>query len=554
MERVYLSSTFQDLREHREAVRLQLQRLHLDDVAMEVYVAEPNRPVDRCIRDVRSCDLYIGLFAWRYGHIPKGHDRSITEIEYRTAVEHGKDRLIFLLHEDAPWPRSAMERGSGADRIEALRAELAEEHLSSFFSSVEELATLVTTAVAKWLVARRPDPGGIGAITPQDRDQAAPDTIALEELAGYRRRLQRYARLDLDALTPPQREEYLQTRLQSVFVEPNVRENPPALEHAEERVRDASKGKPPRRVLDVLVEHDARRMVLLGDPGAGKSTLARFLALSVAAVDGDERLASLRDHLPLLIELRTYAGLQAKGECHTLLEFLERLRETEGLGFEAGTLDRYLRERPVLMILDGLDEVFDPTQRETVARQIAGFASTYPKARLLVTSRITGYRHGTLTDAGFVHHTLQDLDDDQIGQFLTSWYTIALQDRPDEARRRRQQLQAAIAASRPIRELAGNPLLLTILAIIGRQQRLPRERWKVYDHAATVLVEHWDVDRHLQQQGRPIEAEFLDENDKKELLRRIAYRMQAAADPWRLPPQPGAAHRRRRLVGDRLRG
>jgi hypothetical protein len=201
MARVYVSSTYQDLKECREGVRLALQRLHQDDIAMETYVAEPERPVDKCLKDVASCDLYIGVFAWRYGYIPADHDRSITELEYRTAVQNNKDRLIFLLHEDAPWPRSYIEKGPGADRIEALRDELAQQHLCSFFSTPQELATLATTAVANWLSAQGRDPVTYGGITP-------------EELAAYYERLQQqYARLDLDALTPPQREEYLQIRL-----------------------------------------------------------------------------------------------------------------------------------------------------------------------------------------------------------------------------------------------------------------------------------------------------------------------------------------------------
>ena len=68
-------------------------------------------------------------------------------------------------------------------------------------------------------------------------------------------------------------------------------------------------------------------------------------------------------------------------------------------------------------------------------------------------------------------------------------------------------------------------MLLTILAIIGKHQALPRERWKLYDHAASVLVEHWDVNRHLQQQYES--PDFIDAEDKKELLRRLAYRMQS---------------------------
>jgi HEAT repeat protein len=540
MARVYVSSTYQDLRECREGVRLALQRLRQEDVAMETYVAEPERPVDKCLKDVAACDLYIGVFAWRYGHVPEGSSRSVTEMEYRTAVQHGKDRLIFLLEEHAPWPWSMIEKGPGTERIEALRDELKREHLCSFFSTAQELATLVTSAVANWLSG-------------QGREVAGHGTIAPAELDGYYERLQQqYGRLDLDALTPPQREEYLQIGLRSVFVEPSVRENPPLLELPKElwqklqaegefqegdlpagfdledlrRAREVYERKPRRPAIDVLTDHGAQRVVLLGDPGGGKSTLARYLVLSLTTPEGDRRLSALRSHLPLLIELRSYAVLQAKGQHETFLEYLDHLARTEGLGLRQDTLDAYLtQDGRALVVFDGLDEVLDPEERDTIARQIAGFAVRYPKARVLVTSRIIGYRRATLADARFTHYTLQDLDEGQIGEFLTSWYALALHDRPKDAEPRRQRLQVAVQESRPIRELAGNPLLLTILAIISKHQELPRERWKLYDHAATVLVEHWDVNRHLR--DRSIHADFLGEEDKKELLRRIAYRMQA---------------------------
>jgi HEAT repeat protein len=540
MARVYVSSTYQDLRECREGVRLALQRLHQDDVAMETYVAEPERPVDKCLKDVAACDLYIGVFAWRYGHVPEGSTQSVTELEYRTAIQHGKDRLIFLLEEHAPWPRSMIEKGLGAEHIEALRDELSREHLCSFFSTAQELATLVTSAVANWLSGQVQGVAGHGTIAPEELD------------AYYERLQQQYGRLDLDALTPPQREEYLQIGLRSVFVEPSVRENPPPLELPKElwqklqaegefqegdlpagldledlrRAREVYERKPRRPVIDVLTDQGAQRVVLLGDPGAGKSTLARYLVLSLTTLESGRRLSALRSYLPLLVELRSYAALQAKGQHGTFLEYLDHLARTEGLGLRQKTLDAYLtQDGRALVVFDGLDEVLDLEERGTIARQIAGFAVRYPKARVLVTSRIIGYRRATLADARFTHYTLQDLDEGQIGEFLTSWYALALHDRPKDAEPRRQRLQVAVQESRPIRELAGNPLLLTILAIISKHQELPRERWKVYDHAATVLVEHWDVNRHLR--DRRIHADFLGEEDKKELLRRIAYRMQA---------------------------
>ena len=159
MAKVYVSSTFLDLEECRGAVRQALQELGQDDVAMETYVAEPQRPLEKCLADVVACDLYVGVFAWRYGYIPPGHYKSISELEYRTAVKHGKDRLIFLLREDAPWPPQFVDKGADAERIGALRAELGQEHLCSFFSTADELGRLVTAAVANRLT----HPAGLDA-------------------------------------------------------------------------------------------------------------------------------------------------------------------------------------------------------------------------------------------------------------------------------------------------------------------------------------------------------------------------------------------------------
>ena len=82
MARVYVSSTFSDLEEYRKRVRTILRRRDHEDVAMEYYGAEDQRPVDKCLNDVENCDLYIGIFALRYGHIPPGYEKSITELEY----------------------------------------------------------------------------------------------------------------------------------------------------------------------------------------------------------------------------------------------------------------------------------------------------------------------------------------------------------------------------------------------------------------------------------------------------------------------------------------
>ncbi|HEY6847293.1 MAG TPA: HEAT repeat domain-containing protein [Terracidiphilus sp.] len=338
--------------------------------------------------------------------------------------------------------------------------------------------------------------------------------------------------------------------LQSVFVPNSVRADPPPVELSKELWRrlieageigeeELPEGldlemlgharaeygmRPVLPVLSVITAESNRLLVLLGDPGSGKSTLARFLALSLAGNRVVPDLTPLVGCLPILIELRSFADLRS--ECHSFIEYVDRLHTMEGLGLPADLLEHYLRaDGRALVIFDGVDELFDLKEREAVSRQIAGFAVKYPKVRVIVTSRIIGYRRSILQDADFEHFTLQDLDDGQISEFVDRWYAIALSGQPKEAYQRKERMLRAVADSPSIRELAGNPLLLTILAIIGRRQELPRERRAVYAHAAAVLVEQWDVNRHLRDSS--VQADYIDSEDRRELLRRVASGMQA---------------------------
>lgn len=154
MARIYLSSTYGDLQEYRQAVYKALRQMQHDVAAMEDYVAADQRPLAKCLADVAGCDIYVGIFAWRYGYVPTADnpaDQSITEREYRQAAELGKPTLLFLLDEGVPWPRPWQDDVTGdgerGARIKTLRAELGQEKLVSFFKSAEELAGLVATAV-----------------------------------------------------------------------------------------------------------------------------------------------------------------------------------------------------------------------------------------------------------------------------------------------------------------------------------------------------------------------------------------------------------------------
>ena len=152
MAKVYVSSTYDDLKECRKAVEQELRRLGHIDIAMETYAAEHRSSLQRCLEDVARCDIYVGIFAWRYGWVPERDNpelRSITELEYRKAVLEGKPCLIFLLDPSAPWPVNQVE----TDRMEVIRAlrnELSEAHNPQLFHNCDDLRAAVVSAVVRY--------------------------------------------------------------------------------------------------------------------------------------------------------------------------------------------------------------------------------------------------------------------------------------------------------------------------------------------------------------------------------------------------------------------
>ena len=153
MTSVYISSTCEDLKEYRAAVGETLRRCDYNVDAMEKYAARDDRPKSACEADAAKCDVYVGIFAWRYGYVPTEDNpdgKSITELEYLAAGRANKPRLVFLLDDDFPWPssqRDAEQEADGGSRIRDLRKRLRNERWTAFFKSPDDLAKQVLTSV-----------------------------------------------------------------------------------------------------------------------------------------------------------------------------------------------------------------------------------------------------------------------------------------------------------------------------------------------------------------------------------------------------------------------
>ncbi len=147
--KVFLSSTYVDLVEHRKAAHDALEQLGLHVIGMESFGARPEDSTIACLKEVKDCDLFIGIYAHRYGYIPKDSDVSITEQEYNHAQKLGKPIFGFIINEDHAWPPKHIEH----DKREKLNTFLSKvkKQPVEFFTTPDNLASGIASSVGHYL-------------------------------------------------------------------------------------------------------------------------------------------------------------------------------------------------------------------------------------------------------------------------------------------------------------------------------------------------------------------------------------------------------------------
>ncbi|MEW6289700.1 MAG: SUMF1/EgtB/PvdO family nonheme iron enzyme [Thermodesulfobacteriota bacterium] len=297
----------------------------------------------------------------------------------------------------------------------------------------------------------------------------------------------------------------------------------------------------------VVVEEalaDYPRLVVLGDPGSGKTTLLRYLALLYAR-DLAEGSTLVRDklglaesgRLPILLPLRQIGAFLAAHhpaddgtEGHAvLLDFLTRSLQSERIELPGDFFDKRLEEGKAFILLDGLDEVADPDLRRRVSRLAESFTRAYPSCRYVVTSRIVGYGGAARLAEDYRITTVRDFAMADVEQFLKNWHRLIAigQMGPCEsaerhAERQTSQLLQAVKANERIRELAINPLMLTVIAMVHRDRvKLPDRRAELYAEAVDVLLGKWEEAKGVLEVAILPGAPF-DTGDRRLMLQSLA--------------------------------
>ena len=149
-KRVFISSTFADLKEHRAAVQVAVRQLGAQDVSMEYFGARDERPLDECLRLIReTSDIFVGIYAHRRGFVPEGSEASITELEYNAASAAGLKCLIYILDKSIAWKPCYIDENEAGRQQEDFKKRLSQNHICEEFSSPDKLATKVAADLGR---------------------------------------------------------------------------------------------------------------------------------------------------------------------------------------------------------------------------------------------------------------------------------------------------------------------------------------------------------------------------------------------------------------------
>ncbi len=267
-----------------------------------------------------------------------------------------------------------------------------------------------------------------------------------------------------------------------------------------------------------------RHLVVLGDPGSGKSTLTSYLVTAFASRRSHPLEEALGPLIPLPFVLRDFS-IPAKVTFDQLLDqFLAERYWSPKLTRKdlLGALER----GQGLVLLDGLDEIGDVDRRRDLRRAVLeeGLAR-FPSSCWLLTSRIVGYEDVPFDEAPARSSPdsmwklmrrrptspfppprrlyLLPFDLDQIRRFAENWYAFREAD-PVQRREGVKSLLSAIQGSPSIERLAHTPNLLQMMALIHKvYARLPSGRALLYDRIAEAYLESIDESRKIKESAVP---------------------------------------------------
>jgi hypothetical protein len=234
-----------------------------------------------------------------------------------------------------------------------------------------------------------------------------------------------------------------------------------------------------------------KNVILLGDPGAGKSLLVKFIIVQILL--GKEDSIGLRQyakHLPFRIELRKYNEVR---ENKSIIEYLADILTKEyQTPISSELLNIILQSNESLIFFDGLDEIFNVSHKTKMKEYIESFSLNFNKSKCIVTSRFIGYHDIKFNSKKFDEFAIQQFSQKQTEELVAKFYTtqiLNLEKRTKSVKNCITQIEKDVD-----RELKSNPLIMTLILILSSNNIvIPDSKLEIYEACTKTLVDSIDT-------------------------------------------------------------
>lgn len=161
---VFISSTYIDLVSYRQKVIETIQKSNMHPVAMEFFGSKSGYPIQTCHDAFLESDIFIGIYAHRYGFIPDAKmtyntrgeihhcdgKTSVTHFEYIWANKYLNDRmLLFVIQDDTPWTLKFIDKDDSERKLSDFKNTILRHQTVDFFNTEDDLAKKVATALLR---------------------------------------------------------------------------------------------------------------------------------------------------------------------------------------------------------------------------------------------------------------------------------------------------------------------------------------------------------------------------------------------------------------------
>ncbi len=278
--------------------------------------------------------------------------------------------------------------------------------------------------------------------------------------------------------------------LQQIYIKPHYSYHSGASDRFQFRTNKENFSRTNRKPLYELFTEN-RHIVLVGNPGAGKSLISRFIIGALTKGEREFEDPEVYECIPFRVELRNYYKFRKEQPKEAFLSFIRVLLVDHNIYIDEDQLFIIFSKLRTLVFFDGLDEIFDVDDRQRIVHDIENFVGKFCGVRCVVTSRYESYNEVKPQKFEFKLFELLNFNAKQMEEFVRKWYAIEMSEQHVIDREASEFIEKIEVVED---ELKFSPLLLSLIMLVYRSngKEIPTTKFEIFKACTETLVSYRD--------------------------------------------------------------